>query len=205
MVKRSNGGKLIKPVWSSRSTPQKLIRWIQQQATYRRLINRYCLATNKCFLHIIQFSETVPAYMQPFLIFIHLSSTQALIMHPLPVPLLLTLLQLAVLTYVSGGAYYGHQQRPQQYQPMQHMQHMGMGKEGFPQQQYHRKEVPYMQYPHYRKELPQMPVHKGKGKETGRKGGTYDGGSDKGTGDMRICFNLHLSIEFIECLNSFPF
>lgn len=113
-------------------------------------------------------------------VFPSLLSTQALIMHPLPVPLLLTLLQLAVLTYVSGGAYYGHKQRPQPYQPMQHMQHMGMGKEGFPQQQYLRKEVPYVQYPHYRKELPQMPMHKGKGKETGRKGGTYDGGSDKG-------------------------
>lgn len=35
-----------------------------------------------------------------------------------------------------------------------------------------------MQYPHYRKELPQMPMHKGK--ETGRKGGTYNGGQDKG-------------------------
>lgn len=109
-------------------------------------------------------------------------------MHPLPVPLLLTLLQLAVLTYVSGGAYYGHKQRPQPYQPMQHMQHMGMGKEGFPQQQYLRKEVPYMQYPHYRKELPQMPLHKGKGKETGRKGGTYDGGSDKGR-DVKVLHN----------------
>ncbi|TNN54061.1 hypothetical protein EYF80_035752 [Liparis tanakae] len=32
---------------------------------------------------------------------------------------------------------------------MQHHQHMG--KENFPQQQYLGKEVPYMQYPHYRK------------------------------------------------------
>ncbi len=103
-------------------------------------------------------------------------STQALAMPPLPVPLFLTLLQLAVLTCVSGGAYYGHKQHPQPYQPMQHLQHMG--KEGFPQQQYLGKEVPYMQYPHYRKELPQMPMHKGK--ENARKGGGYNGGQDKG-------------------------
>lgn len=128
------------------------------------------------------FLKCICIYAAPPNIFLSPPSTQALIMHPLPVPLLLTLLQLAVLTYVSGGAYYGHKQRPQPYQPMQHMQHMGMGNEGFPQQQYLRKEVPYMQYPHYRKELPQMPMHKGKGKETGRKGGTYDGGSDKGRG-----------------------
>lgn len=99
-------------------------------------------------------------------------------MPPLPAPLFLTLLQLVVLTYVSGGAYYGHKQHPQQYQPVQHLQHMGMGKEGFPQQQYLGKEVPYMQYPHYRKEIPQMPMHKGK--DTARKGGGYNGGQDKG-------------------------
>lgn len=104
-------------------------------------------------------------------------------MPPLPAHLLLTLLQLLVLTYVSRGAYYGHKQHPQQYQPMQHLQHMGMGKEGFPQQQqqqqqYLGKEVPYMQYPHYRKELPQIPMHKGK--ENARKGGGYNGGQDKG-------------------------
>lgn len=98
-------------------------------------------------------------------------------MPPLPVPLL-TLLQLVALTCVSSGAFYGHKQHPQPYQPMQHLQHMGMGKEGYPQQQYLGKEVPFMQYPHYRKELPQMPMHKGK--ETGRKGGTYNGGQDKG-------------------------
>lgn len=55
---------------------------------------------------------------------------------------------------------------------------MGMGKEGFPQQQFIGKEIPYMQYPHYRKELPQIPVFKGK--ESGRKGGRYNGGQDKG-------------------------
>lgn len=99
-------------------------------------------------------------------------------MPPLPVPLLLVLLQLVVLTSVSGGAYYQHKQHPQQYQPVQQFQHMGMGKDGFPQQQYLGKEVPYMQYPHYRKELPQMPVLKGK--ENARKGGGYKGGQDKG-------------------------
>lgn len=107
-----------------------------------------------------------------------LPSAQALAMPPLPVPLFLTLLHLIILTYVSGGAYYGHKQHPQPYQPMQHLQHMGMAKEGFPQQQYHGKEVPYMQYPHYRKELPQLPMHKGKG--NGHKGGNYNGGQDKG-------------------------
>lgn len=108
-------------------------------------------------------------------------------MPPLPAPLFLTLLQLVVLTYVSGGAYYGHKQHPQPYQPMQRLQHMGMGKEGFPQQQYLGKEVPYMQYPHYRKELPQIPMHKGK--ETSRKGGSYSGGQDKGEKDN--IFNKH--------------
>lgn len=99
-------------------------------------------------------------------------------MPPFPVPFLLTLLQLAALTSVSGGAYYGHKQHPQPYQPVQHHQHMGMGKEGFPQQQYLGKEVPYMQYPHYRKEIPQMPMHKGT--DNARKGGGYKGGQDKG-------------------------
>lgn len=99
-------------------------------------------------------------------------------MPPLPAPLFLALLQVVALTYVSGGAYYGHKQHPQPYQPVQHLQHMGIGKEGFPQQQYLGKEVPYMQYPHYRKELPQMPMHKGK--ENARKGAGYNGGQDKG-------------------------
>lgn len=99
-------------------------------------------------------------------------------MPPLPAPLQLALLQLIVFTYVSAGAYYGHKQHPQQYQQMQHLQHMGMGKEGYPQQQYLGKEMPYMQYPHYRKELPQMPMQKGK--ENPRKGGGYNGGQDKG-------------------------
>lgn len=111
-------------------------------------------------------------------IFSSVPSIQALAMPPLPVPLFLALLQLVALTYVSGGAYYGHKQHPQPYQPVQHLQHMGMGKEGFPQQQYLGKEVPYMQYPHYRKELPQMPMHKGK--DNARKGGGYNGGQDKG-------------------------
>lgn len=108
-------------------------------------------------------------------------------MPPLPAPLLLTLLQLAVLTCVSGGAYYGHKQHPQQYQPMQHLQHIGMAKEGFPQQQYLGKETPYMQYPHYRKELPQMPMHKGN--EKARKGGGYNGRQDKG----EKCFHYNMS------------
>lgn len=99
-------------------------------------------------------------------------------MPPIPDPLFFTLLHLVVLTYVSGGAYYGHKQHPQPYQPVQHHQRMGIGKEGFPQQQYLGKEVPYMQYPHYRKELPQMPMHKGK--ENARKGGGFNGGQDKG-------------------------
>ncbi|CAG5865794.1 unnamed protein product [Menidia menidia] len=103
---------------------------------------------------------------------------KALAMYSLPVPLIPTLLHVLVLTYVSGGAYYGHKQHPQPYQQMQHLQHMGMGKGGFPQQQYHGKEVPYMQYPHYRKELPQMPMLKGK--ENTRKGGNFNGGHDKG-------------------------
>ncbi|KAI9530054.1 hypothetical protein NQZ68_004071 [Dissostichus eleginoides] len=92
-----------------------------------------------------------------------------------PLPFFLTLLQLAVLTCVTAGAYYGHKQHPQQYQPVQH--HQQMGKEGFPQQQYLGKEVPYMQYPHYRKEIPQMPMHKGKG--NAHKGDGYNGGQDK--------------------------
>lgn len=100
---------------------------------------------------------------------------QALAMPPVPAPLLLTLLQLAAITFVSGGAYYGHKPHPQSYQPMPHLQHMG--KEGFPQQQYLGKEAPYMQYPHYRKELPQMPILKGK---DARKGTGYKGGQDKG-------------------------
>lgn len=95
-----------------------------------------------------------------------------------PAPLFLILLQLVVITYVSCGAYYGHKQHPQQYQPMQHLQHISMGKEGFTQQQYLGKEVPYMQYPHYRKELPQIPMLKGK--ENARKGTGYKGGQDKG-------------------------
>lgn len=99
-------------------------------------------------------------------------------MPPLPAPLFLSLLQLVVITHVSGGAYYGHKQHPQQYQPMQHLQHIGMGKEGFPQQQYLGKEVPYMQYPHYRKELPQIPVLKGK--ENAHKGVGYKGSQEKG-------------------------
>ena len=98
----------------------------------------------------------------------------------LPAPLVLTLLQLLVLTYASGGAYYGHNQHPQQYQPMQHLQ------AGFPQQQYHGKDVPYMQYPHYRKDLPQMPMLKGK--EKLRKGGNYNGGQDKGKVITPWCF-----------------
>ena len=125
-------------------------------------------------------------------------------MAPLPAPLSLTVLQLAALTYVCGGAYYGHKQHPQHpqpYQPVQHHQHMGMGKEGFPQQQYLGKEVPYMQYPQYRKELPQMPMHKGK--ENARKGGGYKGGPDKGEKDQyflqvetntlqRSCLYIHI-------------
>lgn len=107
-----------------------------------------------------------------------LISTQALTMAPLPAPHILTLIQLVLLSYVNGGAYYGHKQHPQPYQPMQHIQHMGIGKEGFPQQQYLGKEIPYMQYPHYRKELPQMPMNKGK--DNRGKGGSYNGGTDKG-------------------------
>lgn len=115
-----------------------------------------------------------------------LPSIQAMAMLPRPLPLLLTLLQLAVLTYMSAGAYYGHKQHPQQYQPMQHLQHMG--KEGFPQQQYLGKEVPYMQYPHYRKELHPMPMHKGK--ENLRRGGGYHGGQDKGE-KVKIFINTY--------------
>lgn len=107
----------------------------------------------------------------------YLLFTQAWAMAPLPAPFILTVIQLVLLTYVNGGAYYGHKQHPQSYQPMQHLQHMGMGKEGFPQQQYLGKEMPYRQYPQYRKELPQMPMHKGK--ENKGKGGGY-GGQDKG-------------------------
>lgn len=102
-------------------------------------------------------------------------------MPPLGPPFLLTLLQLIVLTYVSDGKYYGHNQHPQAYQQqmqMQHLQHMGIGSEGYPQQQYIGKDAPYMQYPQYRKELPQMPIMKGK--EKARKGGVYNGGQDKG-------------------------
>lgn len=124
-------------------------------------------------------------------------------MPPLPVPLLLTLLQLVVFTYVSGGAYYGHKQHPQPYQQMQHLQHMGMGKEGFPQQQYLGKEVPYMQYPHYRKELPQVPMHKGK--ENARKGGSYNGGQDKGEKvivSTNSSLTINLSRTNIQILNT---
>lgn len=107
-------------------------------------------------------------------------------MAPFPAPLILTVVQLGLLTYVNGGAYYGHKQHPQSYQPMQHLQHMGMSKEGFPQQQYLRKEMPYMQYPQYRKELPQLPMHKGKEKKG--KGGGYNGGQDKGEKMFREAF-----------------
>ncbi|KAK0147172.1 Collagen alpha-4(VI) chain [Merluccius polli] len=103
---------------------------------------------------------------------------QAAAMPPLPAPLFLVVLQLVVLSCVHCGAFYGHKQHPQHHQPMQHIQHMGIGKEGFPQQQFHGKEIPYMQYPHYRKEIPQMPMHMGK--EIARKGGGYNGRQDKG-------------------------
>lgn len=99
-------------------------------------------------------------------------------MSPLSVLLITALLQLVVFTHASGGAFYGHNQHSQPYQQIQHFQHMGMGKGGFPQQQYLGKEVPYMQYPQYRKEIPQIPVLKGK--EKARKGINYFGGQDKG-------------------------
>lgn len=105
-------------------------------------------------------------------------------MSPLPAHLITALLQLVVFTHASGGAYYGHKQLSQPYQHIQHLQHMGMGKGGFSQQQYLGKEVPYMQYPHYRKELPQIPhvpqIPMLKGKENARKGVNYFGGQDKG-------------------------
>lgn len=112
-----------------------------------------------------------------YLIMLFLSS-QALAMPRLLGPLLTVLLQLFVFPCVTDGAYYGHKQHPQPYQPMQHLQHINMGNRGFPQQQYIGKEVPYMQYPHYMKELPQMPLLKGK--ENPRKGGNYNGGKEKG-------------------------
>ena len=93
-------------------------------------------------------------------------------------PLLFTLLQLTVLPLVFGGAYYGHKPHPQHHQPLPHLAHMGMGKEGLPQQQYLGKDMHHMQYPQYRKELPQMPIHMGK--ENPRKGGMNGGGQDKG-------------------------
>ncbi|CAB1347316.1 unnamed protein product [Coregonus sp. 'balchen'] len=99
-----------------------------------------------------------------------------------PLPLLVALLQLAILPLVHAGAYYGHkqhQQHPQQHQPMPHLSHIGMGgKEQHPQQQWPGKEMPHMQYPQYRKEIPQMPMHMGK--EYPRKGGVVNGGQDKG-------------------------
>ncbi|CAL8341674.1 unnamed protein product [Boreogadus saida] len=99
-------------------------------------------------------------------------------MPPLPAPLFLVALQLVGLRVVHCGAYYGHKQHPQHHQPMQHVQHMGIGKEGFPLPQFHGKEMPYMQYPHYRKEIPQMPMHMGN--ENAHKGGGYNGRQDKG-------------------------
>lgn len=104
----------------------------------------------------------------------------------LSAPLLVALFQLAVLPLVHAGVYYGHkqhqqhpQQQPQQHQPMPHLSHMGMGsKEQHPQQQWPGKDMPHMQYPHYRKEIPQMPMHMGK--EYPRKGVVVNSGQDKG-------------------------
>ncbi|KAG7259047.1 hypothetical protein CRUP_004073 [Coryphaenoides rupestris] len=95
---------------------------------------------------------------------------------------------LVVLSRVHCGTYYGHKPHPQhpqhpqqRHQPMQHVQLIGLGKEGFPQQQFHGKEIPYLQqYPQYHKEIPQMPsMHLGQ--ENARKGGGgYNGRHDKG-------------------------
>lgn len=118
-------------------------------------------------------------------------------MLPLLAPLFL--LQLVVLTFVSGGAYYGHKQHPQPYQPMQHIQHIGMGKGGFPQQQYLGKDMPYMQYPHYSKELPPMPMHKGK--ENAHKGGGYNGGKDKGKKTVLKTYTTNFGNPYMWILN----
>lgn len=112
------------------------------------------------------------------IIFLFFYVPQALAMSSLPVLLFLSLFHFVVLTHINGGAFYGHKQHPQPYQPKQHHQHLGKGNGGFPQQQYLGKEVPYMQYPHYRKEVPQMPTLKGK--QNIRDGGAYLGGQDKG-------------------------
>lgn len=96
-----------------------------------------------------------------------------------PLPLLVVLLQLAVLPLVHAGAYYRHKQHPQQHQPTPHLSHMGIGgKEQHPQQHWPGKEMPHMQYPQYRKEIPQMSMHMGKANP--HKGGVVNGGQDKG-------------------------
>lgn len=68
-----------------------------------------------------------------------------------------TVFQLCLVRLAHGGAYYGQKQPHQQHQPLP--QH----NDGYPQQQFLGNEMPLMPLlPQYGKELPQLPLQKGK-------------------------------------------
>lgn len=69
-------------------------------------------------------------------------------------PFLAILVQVVLLPSVFGGAYFGHKPQHQQHQPVPFIPHKGIG-----------KEMPHRQYPQYRKEIPQLPMHMNKGKD----------------------------------------
>lgn len=193
VLRLTSGASLLSLCISSRGRQSVVVHWLH-------FADR---ATHLSFMILQEILICIPSkknwkkHLELHQILSSLSTIQALAMPPLLAPLFL--LQLVVLTFVSGGAYYGHKQHPQPYQPMQHIQHIGMGKGGFPQQQYLGKDMPYMQYPHYSKELPPMPMHKGK--ENAHKGGSYNGGKDKGKKTVLKTYTTNFSNTYMWILN----
>lgn len=94
-------------------------------------------------------------------------------------PFLAILLQVVLLPSVFGGAYFGHKPHHQQHQPVPFIPHKGIG-----------KEMPHRQYPQYRKEIPQLPMHMNKGK-------------DKKGDQFRIIISLYCYHMLFECCATF--